>query len=48
MENQEQIDNIANQLNKLVDIPNLTEQQEQIIIFLFITLLLFAVKLFFT
>ena len=44
----EQIDNIANQLNQLIDIPNLTEQQEQIIIFLFITLLLFAIKIFIT
>jgi len=44
----EQIDNIAHQLNQLIDIPTLTEHQEHIIIFLFITLLLFAVKLFFT
>ena len=44
----EKINQIANQVNELIDIPNLTEQQEQIIIILFITLLIFAIKLFFT
>ena len=45
---EQKINQIANQVNELIDIPNLTEQQEQIIILLFITLLIFAIKIFFT
>jgi hypothetical protein len=45
---EQKINQLADNLNELVDIPNLTEQQEYNIILLFITLLIFAIKIFFT
>ena len=46
MENQ--INQLADQLNELVDIPNMDESQEKIIFTIFLTLLIYAVKIFFT
>ena len=48
MHNQEQINNIANQLNELIDLNGLNEQQEKLIITFFLILVIYAVKIFFS
>ena len=43
-----QIEQIADQLNEQIDIPNLNDQQEKLIITFFLILVIYAVKIFFS
>jgi len=43
-----QIEQIADQLNEQIDIPNLNDQQEKLIITFFLILIIYAIKIFFS